>query len=808
MNINLIVQYFKVRFSKNIEYKQNEINTVLIKNCDNKHITQIHLILEDDYDLSFLSNEQLKKIVKTIIGNRLTYKYAFEYYNLNLSNQICLLANADIYFDNSLEILNSINWSHSIIISPTRYEHSIDYDSNILYGLNHAIHENSPWVSQYVESVFTQDCWIWNMNSINVENCDFNLGTVGCDNYIARQFFNSKYTLVSSARYICSNHYDHLSLNTDNNTKGGESFKRENRVGSFNEYSFINSGNKLVDTFVNDISNYTIGKKDISSQIQYLKTINDIDCLSEHLLDFQYNGSSNKNGNESYKCKLNSNTYWQPLDDDLDKTITIKFNHVIRVPYIDIQGSHFIRNSNFTECSYITKLQITTSCNGHNFTTNNDIIEGINVSNYEYIKRIYFKVPLLCSAIRIKIIDYHIKPTLRCEIYYFKHSYINNINKKSDEFKNFVFNCQYLDNNRKLLAFDSLFSGSLNNIFYTNFLNFNKETLDYNSSNEIYKSFFTINNINIDNYWSSYKKILFDNNFKVKTNILNENIKDGICLYVYVMNRRNNLEKYFNTWLNKNVNQIIILDWSSNESNYDIIQQINDPRVIYIYVKNESTFIRTYAQNLAIRFCKYNKILKLDSDVSITEDFFDKNVLKPGNFIVGNFMCARDDNEKYTHGNVYLYLNDYLNINGYCEFITTYGHDDSDFSFRLQLSGLNEQVFDLNTLYHNPHNDEVRKANMKTVYNTNVEIFKHRFCMNNIPFWNRYFKLQQFDINKISNNYYECTRIIDPQLAITYKFPEQITSFENKAIELVYSWFGPRNNNITIADKKDFLSKL
>jgi len=271
------------------------------------------------------------------------------------------------------------------------------------------------------------------------------------------------------------------------------------------------------------------------------------------------------------------------------------------------------------------------------------------------------------------------------------------------------------------------------------------------------------------------------------------------------MNRRHNLEQYFKSWLNKKVNQIIILDWSSKVNNYDIIQQMNDHRITYIYVKNESTFIRTYAQNLAVRFCKYNKVLKLDSDVTITEDFFDKNILRKGEFLVGNFMCARDENEKYTHGNVYLYLNDYLNINGYNEIITTYGHDDSDFSYRLQLSGLNEYLLDLNTLYHNPHTNEVRKANISTVYNTNVEIFKHRFCMNNIPFWNRYFKLQQFDISKISNNYYECTRITNN--ATTYKFPTQINNFENEAVELVYSW-NSTNTNLSLSEKKTFLSKL
>ena len=137
------------------------------------------------------------------------------------------------------------------------------------------------------------------------------------------------------------------------------------------------------------------------------------------------------------------------------------------------------------------------------------------------------------------------------------------------------------------------------------------------------------------------------------------------------MNRRNNLINYFKSWLNNNINQIIILDWASNENNYDIISNLNDNRVMYIRVNEEDKFIRTYAQNLAAKFCRYNKILKIDSDINLSEDFFDRNNLEPGTFIAGNHFCARNKNETYTHGNIYLYLDDYFAINGYSELIKT-----------------------------------------------------------------------------------------------------------------------------------------
>ena len=105
--IVLVYQYFKVK-NKDIEYqtrRQNEIDLCLIKNNNNKYINEIHLLVEELYDLSFVDTTKIKQIV---INKRLSYQDAFEYYNINLSNQICILSNADIYYDDSLNILKYV----------------------------------------------------------------------------------------------------------------------------------------------------------------------------------------------------------------------------------------------------------------------------------------------------------------------------------------------------------------------------------------------------------------------------------------------------------------------------------------------------------------------------------------------------------------------------------------------------------------------------------------------------------------------------------------------------------------------------
>jgi hypothetical protein len=195
-------------------------------------------------------------------------------------------------------------------------------------------------------------------------------------------------------------------------------------------------------------------------------------------------------------------------------------------------------------------------------------------------------------------------------------------------------------------------------------------------------------------------------------NLLKESIEEGICLFTYIMNRNNNIYNNISSWLKQSVNQIIILDWNSKEDLNDYLKSLNDNRILYIRVVNEKYFIRTFAQNLASRFCKYNKIMKIDSDVIISENFFENHQLNNGEFYVGEWMCGRNKNEEYLHGNIYLFLDDYFRVNGYNEYIKNYGWDDTDFTIRLLTTGLTKKLFNYNYLYHTPHDEDLRTVNL------------------------------------------------------------------------------------------------
>jgi hypothetical protein len=785
-SINLITQYFKVTNSKDTAAKQKEIDYVLKTNCNNRFISKIYLLLEEDNDLYFLSEHEKYKIVKIITGKRLTYQDAFNVYNASLKNQIAILSNSDIYFDDSLEILDKINWNLKLIISPTRYEHYYDGYDNVIYGYEQDLGKHCHWVKSYQESIYAQDVWIWCNDGINIDpqyDCNFCLGMLACDNHISYIFHKNDYTVVASSKYICCNHYDHLSCGNDL-IKGGESYNRT-RVGEYNTHRYLDSGNKLVDIYVNETNNYTNnGPMHIFNHILHVNCESNIKPLTNKLQKFQINASSYESSCEPFNASLNGSTWWQPKIDDYEKCVIIKYNHLLVIPYIEIQGMSFLRHDKYRN-GYVKKITIYYGKDNDQFSYFGSYT-GITINNFEFIKRIYFDKPLVCTSLKIKIEDYHRYPALRFEIYYDSTKCIEDIDKTDGSFKNFVFNGLYFGNNRHLFEFEKLFNRQLLDIYSTNVLNFDTSyKLSWLTNNKYYNEFFDHNNINRIEYWNNLKETLYDD-YKITHNILDQPINKGICIFICIMNRRQNLINNLDSWLKPQVDQVIILDWSSNENNYDIICQKNDTRILYVRVENESLYMRTYAQNLAVQFSKYNKILKLDSDVILKDKFFENNVLNTGEFIVGNFLCARDENERSTHGNIYLYLDDYMKIGGYNELIHTYGNDDSDFSFRLQIIGcLKEKIFDLDTIYHVPHDNESRKKNMNGVYNTMVEVFKHRIYIDKTPLWTRYFGNQKFGFKQINDNYVECKRIINQK---TCNFSSYIYEAEKNAIHKVYEW--------------------
>lgn len=738
-DIHLVTQYFRVVHGSSIEERQREIDEVLRRNIENPHISTIHLMLEEGVEVP----QQSPKLRRVFIGKRLTYKTAFDYYNKHLNNQICVLSNADIYFDDTLKYLHNINWGLGIVVCPTRYEHDYQRGYPIRYGEEQDLSKESRWLEPWAESVFTQDCWIWRAESIHVKDCDFGLGITGCDNLIARRLHDSGYTLANCSSYITVNHYDHLSRAVHGIGKGGESSKRETRLAGYRDYCFIGNGRFFPDKYCERIVNTRRGLDFWGSRILDLSPSTQIQPLRPLLRDCQIQVSSCLVGRGGHQAALHGSSYWEADVFDEKPTLTVRFHHAVRMACLDIQG---------VGEAYPKQLEIWSSRNGHTFHKVGDY-EALTVDNANHVKRIYLDDTKTITALRLYVTSWEVRPVLRFESYFVTDSFIDSIVKTTKTFQDFVVACQTNEKHRAFLTTDALYTGKLV---------------------EAYKSHPAVWRTRLDpeffvEDWERYRENLSPMKRRTK-NCLGVPIKKGVSILICVMNRVSNVMQFMSSWLLPEVNQVVIVDWSSTREFSDVIK---DPRILYARVEGETRFIRTFAQNLAADLAEYDTVLKLDSDITLSRDFFAKNTLEPGTFLCGSYMVGRDINERYTHGNVFVHLDDYWHVHGYNEIIQTYGHDDSDFSLRLQLlAGLRQGLLDLDTMYHHPHGEDIRLKNLGDgITDSRLETEVHRYCLDRMPLWNRAFDRQVFDFKKIGPHHLRCVR--DPTRSM-YSFPSDL----------------------------------
>jgi len=748
--IILITQYYIVK-THDMEYnnkRQQELDFCLEKNLENEYLDEIFLFVEEDYDIinKFISKNIGKNNIKKIISpKRLNFKDIFEYYNNNISNDICILTNSDIYLDKSIELVKHINFDkEKIFISLNRYENNDNHKASLLNGIemDESTYKNcSSIIDPYQESIWSQDGWIWKNKITNINNnFDFNLGVVGCDNYITKLMYETGYKLLNCSKLICINHYDRLSIiNTEYGiSKGNVSTKRELRIGNPDTYIYLENQNIIPDKY--SISSCNIIKKKVSkiSELSVQQSISEIMINHSQIVVSSFSNDLCKGSNVLF----NKDSYWEPDITDENPYVEFNFENLYEIVVIDITGKPLNRNDyNF---GYISKFKISYVNNSSDKWCSDDkIYTGIEINNGNYVKKIYLDSPIICKKIRMYPISY--------------------VNIKALKIKFYKYDYQ------------------------------KKNIFDYVSKNKIDSS--NIFNI-IDNTYFDYKYIDSlnltneENSYEYKQNILGQKIEEGVCLFVYVMNRKVNIVNNISSWLNQSINQLIIIDWNSNDDLSEFMNEQKDERILYVNVTNEKYFIRTYAQNLAASLCKFNKICKLDSDIILSPNFFENHPLKNNEFYVGEWNCARNENEKHTHGNIYLFINDYFRINGYNEYIKAYGYDDTDFTLRLLSCGLTKKVFDLDYLYHVPHDNHSRTMNLESKlqdHNNNhmLMVYLHKYYLRNIPFWSHEFKLQKYDFLSSNNNNIICERIKDNE----YIFEQELyDKSHEKARQLLVSW--------------------
>lgn len=124
---------------------------------------------------------------------------------------------------------------------------------------------------------------------------------------------------------------------------------------------------------------------------------------------------------------------------------------------------------------------------------------------------------------------------------------------------------------------------------------------------------------------------------------LSRNIHPGVSVVTCARNRTENLLRALPSWLtHPEVNEVIIVDWTSDEPVHDALAAADllDPRVKVIRIEDEPHWVLSAAFNAGFRAASCDKILKVDADIVLKDGFFDENQLEDGAFIAGNWRDA------------------------------------------------------------------------------------------------------------------------------------------------------------------------
>jgi len=224
-------------------------------------------------------------------------------------------------------------------------------------------------------------------------------------------------------------------------------------------------------------------------------------------------------------------------------------------------------------------------------------------------------------------------------------------------------------------------------------------------------------------------------------------VKEGISLVTCCRNRAENLIKAIPSWLKcSEISEIIIVDWTSDVPVYDDLKRagIADARIKIFRVEEQSRWILSHAFNAGFRAASFSKILKIDADIILDRDFFAQTNLRKNTFITGNWRLA-DEGQEYINGFFFVTRKDLLKVNGFNEFITTYGWDDDELYARLKDAGLARVSLGSRFLRHLDHEDTLRldgdgngalSAQDELMNSAQFSIIANKFMAGLLPAWN------------------------------------------------------------------------
>ena len=176
---NLFVEFLNT----NNRERQKEYDDTLSINNQLNYFDNIYIIKDKNVVLPFQS-DKFKIILQQ--NDRTTYQFVFDLPEAQNDNDINILANSDIYFDNSINLIND-KITEEIAIGLSRWY--LPNDTAYLAAGHHMHGRAAP------ES---NDVWIWKGKN-KVQNGNFPIGYYSCDCRIMQCFVEAEYRVYNPA---------------------------------------------------------------------------------------------------------------------------------------------------------------------------------------------------------------------------------------------------------------------------------------------------------------------------------------------------------------------------------------------------------------------------------------------------------------------------------------------------------------------------------------------------------------------------------------------------------------------------------
>jgi hypothetical protein len=169
----------------------------LYQNLSNERIDKL-VLFTDNCEFDTIFN---KKLIVVPIQTRLSYKMWMDYADKEYPEDIKILSNSDVYFDESLCFLDKINeWEETLYLLTRK---DLTKDGNIVPSAA----DHNPDNKKHISTIRSQDAWVYKKISYDF-NKDWNLGVLHCENHFRKNAEKSGVVIVNLFEHIDLIHVD------------------------------------------------------------------------------------------------------------------------------------------------------------------------------------------------------------------------------------------------------------------------------------------------------------------------------------------------------------------------------------------------------------------------------------------------------------------------------------------------------------------------------------------------------------------------------------------------------------------------